>query len=113
MKKGKVQRFMARQGDVLILSVDKVPDKLEEIPHKGGRIVLAEGEVTGHFHAIDAPPSVAVLFQSPGTADRILRAKQPVRLLHDEHAEVEIPAGDYIVRLQREYRWGSERKVLD
>lgn len=46
---------MLRQGDILLLPVKKLPDGLTEVPREDGRIILAEGEATGHLHAIDAP----------------------------------------------------------
>jgi hypothetical protein len=45
---------MKRQGDILLVPVKDLPDGLKEVPRQNGRIVLAEGEVTGHFHAIEA-----------------------------------------------------------
>lgn len=43
---------MKRQGDILLIPVKKLPDGLKEVPRQNGRIVLAEGEVTGHLHVI-------------------------------------------------------------
>lgn len=104
---------IARQGDILILSGEPRRTTESDVPRENGKIVLAHGEATGHMHAIDAPPSVANLFTAKSTVDRILRAKEPIRLYHDEHAPIEFPAGDYVVRRQREYRWGRTRTVED
>jgi hypothetical protein len=46
---------VARQGDVLIF---RIPGKIEvnertEVSPRNGRLVLLEGEVTGHHHAVD------------------------------------------------------------
>ena len=43
--------FHVRQGDVLLVAVEAVPDDAVEQPRQG-RLVLAEGEATGHAHAI-------------------------------------------------------------
>ncbi|HKD30375.1 MAG TPA: hypothetical protein VKC66_31265 [Xanthobacteraceae bacterium] len=36
---------MYRQGDVLIIPVRSIPEKLDPIDRKDGRVVLAHGEV--------------------------------------------------------------------
>jgi len=41
-----------RQGDVLLVKVDVKPPKDAEITK---RVILAEGEVTGHNHVLEAP----------------------------------------------------------
>jgi len=43
-----------RQGDILLVPVEKLPDGLTEVPREDGKIVLAEGEATGHLHMIEA-----------------------------------------------------------
>jgi len=44
----------ALQGDVILMRIpdDVAVDTSDEITPKGGRLILAEGEVTGHHHAI-------------------------------------------------------------
>jgi hypothetical protein len=44
-----------RQGDILFVPVKKLPKGLTDVPRQNGRVVVAEGEITGHCHAIDAP----------------------------------------------------------
>ena len=42
-----------RQGDVLAVEVKSIPSRARELPRdKHNRIVLAEGEKTGHAHTI-------------------------------------------------------------
>jgi len=43
--------IVARQGDVAFIRRDK-PDGGEQINRVGGRLILAEGEATGHAHAV-------------------------------------------------------------
>lgn len=107
-----------RQGDVLLIATQDLDESgLTEVPREDGLIVLAHGEATGHRHAIDPCAAgevpVAVLFQRADQVDRVLRARLPVRLYHDEHADVELPAGDYVVRRQREYSPAGLRQVVD
>jgi hypothetical protein len=122
---------MARQGDVVIKRIDKLPEEstLVPVPQEKGKVVLAHGEVTGHMHAISEPFvhhfRMAVDTQSrldesmkgslPGgwfAGDTFLKVAQTVVLRHDEHAPVEIPPGDYVVRRQREYK-RSVHRVAD
>lgn len=115
-----------RQGDVLLIATSKVPAGAVKVPRdrrvKGsaiGCIVLAYGEVTGHAHAI--AHSQAVLLSMPQVAkdgnpdavDRWLRLPRPAKLRHEEHETIELPAGDYIVRRQREYHPEELRVVAD
>ncbi len=95
--------FLIRQGDVLVMSAPKNLKPAEKVERDNGRVVLAYGEVTGHAHAI--LDREAELFTLPDTDDRFLRimSKSGVSLVHEEHSAIPIPAGDYIVRHQREY----------
>lgn len=105
--------FMARQGDVLIVSADAIANIGEIVPRDKGRIVLAYGEVTGHAHAI--LDREAELREIPGTEDRFLRimSQSGVELKHEEHSTIIIPPGAYIVRRQREYSPEAIRFVAD
>jgi hypothetical protein len=108
---------MYRQGDVLVIPVDEVPAGLVPVKRDDrDRIVLAEGEVTGHAHAIAAPD--AELFSDPSAtadaADRYLRVRSIATLDHEEHGTITLTPGDYIVRRQREWTDQDEpRPVLD
>jgi hypothetical protein len=107
------KQFLVRQGDVLVIEATEVPKNLTEIGRDNGRVVLAYGEVTGHSHAID--DLEATLFSAPDTADRFLRiiAASGVGLVHEEHATITLPPGDYVVRIQREYTPEAIRNVAD
>lgn len=108
---------MYRQGDVLVIPVSELPKGLTPVKRDArARIVLAEGEVTGHAHAITAPD--AELYADPAAtaeaADRYLRIRSTVTLDHEEHGQITLPPGDYIVRRQREWTDADEpRPVLD
>lgn len=50
-----------QQGDVIGRRVDRVPEGARVVaPRDDGRYVIAEGEVTGHAHVIDAAPGVTL-----------------------------------------------------
>ena len=108
---------MYRQGDVLIIPVGEMPPGLAPVKRDAhDRIVLAEGEVTGHAHAIAAPD--AELFSDPAAtvaaADRYLRLRSTTTVDHEEHGQITLPPGDYVVRRQREWTDQDEpRTVLD
>ena len=109
MKKNQPKMF--RQGDVMIVEVERTESTLAQVDRENGRIVLAHGEVTGHAHAIAS--SDAMLFMDAKTLDRYLDVKAPVTLDHEEHSRIELPSGFYRVTIQREYRPEGIRKVLD
>lgn len=94
---------MYRQGDVLLIPSPRTAATTEALPRVGERLVLLEGNATGHAHAIAEP--FATLHALSGTADLLLvvAGTAPARLRHEEHATVDIPPGRYLVRRQREY----------
>ena len=106
--------FQVRQGDVLIVSVDRIPDTAtEQVTREDGRIVLAHGELTGHAHAIK--DQRATLLRDPMLNAVFMRVtgNDPVALEHDEHDPISIPPGSYQVVRQREYQPGRIRTVAD
>jgi len=114
---------MLRQGDILLVPIEKVPDGLTEVPREDGKIVLAEGEATGHLHAIDAPEATFLAKDIGSPEDRYLVIEEAeaitaeaagVELTHPEHDTVTLAPGAYEVRRQREYsRAGGTELVAD
>ena len=102
---------MLRQGDILLVPVKALPDGLKEVPRQRGRIVLAEGEVTGHFHAVEDEAATFLaknLEEVEGRflvieAEAITAEAAGVELVHPEHDTVVLAPGNYEVRRQREY----------
>jgi hypothetical protein len=97
-----MKQFLARQGDVLIKRVEEIPEGLKPVPLDRGRVILAYGEVTGHAHAVigDVQFLAADLDEME---QRFLRVEREAEVVHDEHATVTLPPGDYEVVRQREY----------
>jgi hypothetical protein len=110
----------ARQGDVVLVRVDSLPDGLLPTERdKAGRIVLAHGEKSGHGHAIRDPHvcsfRLATTAEDPtgvsGGVDYIeVGGSGPATLSHEyiggqmaEHEAITLPPGVYRVALQREY----------
>lgn len=92
-----------------------------EIPREDGRVVLAHGEVTGHAHAITSKSATLYAPKGSDVSDadalrmgtRILAAKRPVALTHEEHSRIDIPTGEWGVRIQRQFDEGVARPVED
>jgi hypothetical protein len=92
-----------------------------------GRIVLAHGEATGHAHVVlDRSAELFELTEardaeSDAVVARMLRiAKDATTLKHDcpgqvkpDHDPIPLPAGDYEVVQQQQYRPEEIRAVLD
>lgn len=108
------------QGDLLIEQVADVrPSGTVITPALDGAVVLAEGEATGHRHAIFEG---VVMFRDDGLARDIppglyvghVRVDEPqARLVHDEHAPITLPRGTYRVRRQRELEPQDARIIVD
>jgi hypothetical protein len=100
---------MFAQGDLLIERVTDVePTGAMMSADQTGAIVLAEGELTGHRHAIYER---VTMFRDDALAREIPAGLYvghvkvsggPATLLHEEHAPVSLSAGTYRVRRQRE-----------
>ena len=97
-----------RQGDVLLVAIDKAPRSGCKIRKDG---VLLEGEATGHCHRV-ADLTAAELYD---IGDRLYLSvfEQGVSIVHEEHLPIRLPAGDYEVRRQREYNPEAIRNVDD
>jgi hypothetical protein len=100
-----------RQGDVLIHTINRscFPKDAKVIPSP--RIILADGEVTGHHHVIVADRTVCEAYEKDGMI--YLHVEEPVDLTHEEHAKITIPPGDYVSYIQREYDPIATRRVAD
>ncbi len=97
-----------RQGDVLIRRIKAVPQTTATKRETG---ILAYGEVTGHCHKIESLEHAEVL--EVGN-DLYLRVSDDgVRIVHDEHAPIVLPKGDYSVVIQQEYTPQEIRNVAD
>jgi hypothetical protein len=102
-----------RQGDVLIRPIEQIPEALTVVPRDNGRVILAYGEITGHAHAVlgDVELLAADLEEMEL---RFLRVEgEMAEVVHEEHATLTLPAGDYEVRRQREYAPEASQMVAD
>lgn len=101
-----------RQGDVLLieLSEDQVPaEKGTRVEPEDGRLILVRGEATGHHHSVAA--SSARLFES--AIGMLLFVDRATKLLHQEHAAVQLRTATYLALRQQEYTPQGLRNVAD
>jgi hypothetical protein len=94
---------MKRQGDLLIIKVDRIPKNAIKQKNR----VLAEGEVTGHLHELDS----GELYECDGVL--YFRVNGHAALNHPEHKTIEFEPGEYKVIRQREYEPKRVRYVAD
>ena len=99
-----------RQGDVLLVRVDELPGKIEEIDREKGRLVLARGEATGHAHVVRERRSRLV---RDAEGETFLDVAAPAKLEHEEHGPIALEPGVYKVIRQREYSQAEVRFVAD
>ncbi len=102
--------FFVRQGDVGIRRVTAIPKGAMPVKRTRGRIILAEGEVTGHAHAI-VDDEATLVRSSDGRT--FLRLDAPATVVHEEHAPINLAPGAYEVIRQREYSPEAIRNVAD
>ena len=98
-----------RQGDVFIQS-GKIRLGLKPVDSVNGRQVLAYGEATGHSHTVSELDGKLFI---DANGKMFLRTEAGCELVHQEHAPITIPPGDYAVTIQREYTPEAVRNVQD
>lgn len=104
-----------RQGDVLIVATESIPQNVPLVPQDAGRVVLAYGEVTGHAHAFLGTPKVRLFRAGDDALVGYLEIDGvPASLKHEEHTEHVIAPGKYKVLQQRQYTLARQiRRVAD
>ena len=108
------------QGDLLIERVEDVePSGTIILPDPLGACVLAEGELSGHRHIISEPVTMfrddALARHVPSSLyiGHVKIASGSAILQHQEHAPIELRAGTYRVRRQRELEAADVSIVAD
>lgn len=103
----------ARQGDVLVRVVDRLPDGLTEQPTSDDVYVIAHSE-TGHHHVVSARHAH---YYVANAMIAYLVLERAARLEHlrsfDRHDDLELPAGIIEIRRAREYIAYGWRRVED
>lgn len=98
-----MQNQIVRQGDVLLIPIDAPTAVGCAVPRRNGLLILAEGEATGHHHAVECAD--AQLFETANKSDDLLLTIEAdgAILRHQEHAPIRLSPGWMLVRRQREY----------
>ena len=106
---------LVRQGDLLLVPVAGLPEGAVRVG--SGRLVLAEGEATGHAHIVDDERASLHRHRdrwSPAERYLSVVGDAPVFLVHEEHDRLALVPGVYEVRRQREYEpRGRSSRVSD
>jgi len=115
-----------QQGDVLLLKVNEETFNANKINYRttqhDKRAVLAEGEATGHYHAVymdDLLEGAGVTLCKGGEYSRqnegIIVTGAPVELRHEEHNTITLEPGYYLQRIVNEHDHisGITRRVAD
>ena len=100
-----------QQGDTVYILINEIP-KRAKLDEKFDGIVQ-HGEATGHAHRLTGKEFEMYQFFEEGR--RYLSIKKTTALKHEEHNTIDIPPGNYEVRIVRELDWFSdmERAVVD
>jgi hypothetical protein len=103
-----------QQGDVCLLSVKKLPDGCKLAPMDKRGVVLAEGEITGHYHGIE-DNGVSLMVAPNGKRFVVNNGKRAAVLRHQEHNPVRVPPGIHEIGIVREKDWFTDmvRDVKD
>lgn len=97
-----------RQGDVLIIQVNKIPEGLKQTK----KVTLALGEATGHHHTIyDGAVGYASSIDS--LAEYFEVTGESADLTHQEHGAIPVPKGKWRSVIQTEYTPEELKKVVD
>ena len=105
---------ITRHGDLLIKPIEADKSKLKFIG-KFESFTLAKGETTGHSHKLTAEPKTAFSVYQNKQGQYILEMEGNGKITHEEHSEVSLIPGMYVVGNEKEYNYFSEQsqRVID
>lgn len=109
-----------RQGDVLLIKIDRDNfgnrasfDPPEE-RIRDGKLIIAEGEKTGHVHTVNLDEVSLEQAWFQGTFRDVIVVENKAIVSHDEHEPVTLEKGEWMVVLQEEYDPHKQRtRVID
>lgn len=108
----------AKQGDLMLISIEALPEGVVAQKNDNGYFVLAHSE-TGHHHAVLADNDVEFYADPKDDMKSYFVVKKVIGSLlehmrsFDTHKSIKIPPGIYELRRQREYTPQGWRKVED
>ena len=109
------QQTTYRQGDVLFRRIGALPAGKTK---RRDNATVAYGEVTGHSHALAMEDRQLAEVLEIGDGLFVHVSEDGIRIegatfVHEEHAPVTLPPGNYQVTIQREYAPEVIRNVAD
>ncbi len=111
---------MVRQGDVLLMRVDANMGDLEPAEQDARGLVLAEGESSGHYHAVFGAGAKLMRYRDTQRVVVVADKGGEVRVVGggsggvDRHVPVQLSPGRYEVRVQRSWTSANaSRRVED
>lgn len=117
MKNTSIQTW--RQGDILLVRVNEIPEGCKPMEKRNGSLVLAEGEQVNHFHEVLDESATGWLKGDDMYVDIAKKAKGP-NLFHPDHNDPKknkipqiLEKGKYMVIRQVEYRRQELKRVVD
>lgn len=105
--------FEFRQGDVLLVKIEALPEGLTDITPKKGRVVLQHGEATGHAHAFYDERVQVFARDAKAARPEYLRVVKTARLKHEEHSPASLSPGLYRLPTQVEHTDEDEPRVVE
>ncbi len=110
-----------RQGDILLMQKDSLPQWRRQLNTIRGRVILAKSAITikgllhrqpQHCHYFAAPN--VQHYRECGTGNIFIAIENgPAELLHQEHYGISVPAGIYRVIRQRQWHPKTPRFAPD
>lgn len=92
-----------RQGDVLLVAIENIPDSAKLTTEANAAVILAYGESTGHSHSIRAGATLFRPDDMPAGPGGFLEVGATGAVLeHQEHGSVFLPKGLYKQAVQVE-----------
>lgn len=103
-------KITAQQGDVCLKKLTRLPAGKQEIVAKK-RLVVAEGEHTGHAHVIEDDDAELIRIGE----QILLRLEKSATIKHDEHKPITLEPGIWEVGRVQEYDYFAhmKRQVID
>lgn len=100
------------QGDIRCMYVDSIPADAKPVSAIAGRYIVAEGEATGHHHAV--AECYGEMFETPDGTLWLRVGDAPAPLTHEEHAPITFEPGR-IVRFDSQCQEfaGDVQRVVD
>lgn len=105
-----------RQGDVMFVPCERIPAGESRKRENG---TVAYGQVTGHSHHLADLATADVFEVGEGLYVHVseegisLSGEPGCSFVHEEHCTINLPPGDFEVRIQREYSPEEIRSVVD